>query len=292
MREAIMTWLRGPPLVPSPWYEKFHTPYEKGDPRCSEGYCYDSMRVFLLSFVVFLLMEVASAVVLSRLSATYRSATLGMKMWLCSSVVSTLHALIATYGSFWLLFKEGGTVVGMDPRQEFYNVMSAGYMLVDLLLVLTGATFSSRFRDPGIILHHLLGLVGLYYISSRPAAWHASLWLATEFSTPFVNALLLLRTFGYKETLAYKVTGILLVAVFFAVRVVLVAYYWHVVATNYTTISTALPPFDMVALLGTCVATTLLNLTWFVKMVKGLLKTLWPSKGRDGAADTASKKTQ
>ena len=30
MREAIMTWLRGPPLVPSPWYEKFHTPYEKG----------------------------------------------------------------------------------------------------------------------------------------------------------------------------------------------------------------------------------------------------------------------
>ena len=37
---------------------------------------------------------------------------------------------------------------------------------------------------------------------------------------------------------------------------------------------------------------TLLNLTWFVKMVKGLLKTLWPSKGRDGAADTASKKTQ
>ena len=42
-------------------------------------------------------MEVASAVVLSRLSATYRSATLGMKMWLCSSVVSTLHALIATY---------------------------------------------------------------------------------------------------------------------------------------------------------------------------------------------------
>lgn len=38
---------------------------------------------------------------------------------------------------------------------------------------------------------------------------------------------------GHQETLAYAATGVLLVVAFFAARIVLVAYYWHSVLSNF-----------------------------------------------------------
>lgn len=92
------------------------------------------------------------------------------------------------------------------------------------------------------------------------------MWLTTELSNPFVNALWLLRTLGtvavgvsrgykgraplhpllfvsnagYTDTVAYAATGLSLVIVFFAVRIVLVFYYWYIVATDFE-VSAATP---------------------------------------------------
>mmetsp|Transcript_83185 Transcript_83185/g.146951 ORF Transcript_83185/g.146951 Transcript_83185/m.146951 type:complete len:287 (+) Transcript_83185:82-942(+) len=160
-----------------------------------------------------------------------------------------------------------------------------GFLLVDLVSMLVCDVWK-RWRpiDKVMIFHHVL-LAGLLAIGY---AFGVSLWFGSalginELSTPCVNMFWYLRDTGQKDSKAFMINGILLLALFFLCRVVYIPYnYYHFWALDSCKTSSNEEYHRLAWVINFAyVAMYSLNLMWFAKLVTGAVKTLRKEKGPD-----------
>ncbi|EDQ91909.1 uncharacterized protein MONBRDRAFT_23177 [Monosiga brevicollis MX1] len=277
----FMNWLRGPGLFPH-----LINPYDPEIyPECAlnPDHCLDPARVIIASLVAHVLMLLLASAILDRYK-NYRALTWHMRVYWCSSLVSTAHALVSGIGGMVYLWTSPDlleTYVKLSPWMNFYSAWSAGYFIYDMALCLAMAPFSKPFRDPAMLVHHVMGVTGFLHVLNHPVAWMCAVVLATELSTPFVNMRVILDGLGYRDSSLYLINGVLIVATFFVFRIVQAGfYYWYIVYHHIDEIVEKVSFWPRMHLHVNTVGATILNIIWFSKIFRGLLKVLRDSRAK------------
>lgn len=213
----------------------------------------------------------------SRLGKWYRTECTANQINGTSMTSSTIHAVISLVMSIYIVFLDARAGPNIPDSNsniiKWTQSMSLGYFIADYFVLVHTRELGGTIP---ILFHHTMAvtayLVGLYY---DKLGWYSAFRLMSELSTPFVNFRWQLYAIGMKNTKRYKVNGILMTASFFLCRIVSFPFYWYFVAQNI-----AKQPFQEIEILlkifWLLVPAMLdcLNLFWFYKMMKGLIKAL------------------
>jgi hypothetical protein len=146
-------------------------------------------------------------------------------------VVASIHALImfsltATYWanlrtSFWILNENLIVEADITPFQRMTIECMIGYLIYDTIVELRiGKGWMMLGHHIIGFISHILALIG----NNGSAATYSMMVYLAELSTPFLHISWLLKEFGYKQSLLFLLTGMLLVLFFFVFRVLLSPY--------------------------------------------------------------------
>ncbi|KAK3092090.1 hypothetical protein FSP39_025089 [Pinctada imbricata] len=130
--------------------------------------------------------------------------------------------------------------------------------------------------DVVFFLHHGASVYAYVYVMSFGVLpWFANYRLLAEFSTVFVNNRYFFDTMKYLKThpMAFS-NGIMMTLSFFVARIVTMPHYWYKVYTVYGTADFTNIGHIQLVLLISCFVLDVLNILWFYKMCKGVLKVL------------------
>jgi len=238
----------------------------------------------------------ATAAASHRLFSSYRALkTPATRAGWDSRVTSTLHALLivalAVVGGAQLLsgddsFFDPGTLLTLraTPLTRAALGMSAGYFIVDLVLVL---------RHPGLggppmVAHHCAAMLALAVGGTRDEGhlYTLALMLA-EATTPFVNARYFLDVTGKRAHWSYVANGLALTLSWGLVRVLGFAAFFVHLATHWSDVQ-ALSPACRGLLTTVPVLFSGLNLYWFGLLLKGAAKVLRGRKAEGAAVATTA----
>lgn len=145
-------------------------------------------------------------------------------------IVSIFHAIVAAQGSIRYLVQFPNfnldfmvsvfvpdVTVKVDDTILFYLEFSVGYFLYDLFVYLLDIQHVTWIQ----IIHHVIASVSYGYGVYSYTGTYAMLCLLTnEISTPFLHFRYILKTFGFVKSLAYKVSELLFIILFFFNRIV------------------------------------------------------------------------
>ncbi|KAL4424130.1 hypothetical protein ABPG75_001431 [Micractinium tetrahymenae] len=218
---------------------------------------------------------------LSPLSSGYRKLSAAERLGWEGRLPSTLHALAITGATIYLflcspVFAEDHTgdrpfVLRTSPLSGASLGFSLGYFATDLLLLVL---YYPSFGGPEMGVHHLAALasVAAAALQGQAHAYTLAL-LATECTTPFVNVRFLLDKAGWKDHPIYTANGMALLLSWLVARILLFLKFFQHVATH-------LHEFHLISPLSRwliyLVPPTLfvLNVFWFTKIFKGVIKLL------------------
>lgn len=202
-----------------------------------------------------------------------------------SRVTSTVHAVVVAALALWSFVHDfdvwsGDFIWGSDlPIIRNTVAVSVGYLAFDTLLCI----YAEDIRDVQTFIHHVVvGSAFAIGLATQLATPYHCAFLINEVSTPFVNAHFFLHTSGNKGTI-YKLNGFLMWLSFFLFRIVLNPY---LLSTIWYTIHTPLPAarFTLaVSQTSMCLVAQVLNVVWFYKITRGLLKAVLGGGGGAGA---------
>ncbi|KAF2952469.1 uncharacterized protein [Oryza sativa Japonica Group] len=173
--------------------------------------------------------------------------------------MSTVHAMFITLMSVYLVFfsnlfsdeLDGPVTVRSSNLSNFTLGVSLGYFIADL------AMLSWAYPSLGgmeYVLHHLLSIISLVYaIYSEEGQLYTYMVLISETTTPGINLRWFLDTVGMKRSKAYLVNGVTM----------FVAWLVKQMRTFSCILIFAVPTILLV-----------MNTVWFVKILRGLKKTL------------------
>ncbi|XP_039128622.1 TLC domain-containing protein 4-B-like [Dioscorea cayenensis subsp. rotundata] len=194
--------------------------------------------------------------------------------------MSSVHAIFIAAMSLYLVFfsdlfsddlANGPITYRNSQLSSFTLGVSVGYFFTDLVMIfwlypcLGGMEY---------VLHHALSACAIIYaMLSGEGQIYTYMVLISEATTPGVNLRWFLDTAGMKRSTAYLVNGVVVFFAWLVARILLFIYLFYHVHTHYDQIEqmhTAgyLLVFIVPASLG------VMNLMWFMKILKGLLKTL------------------
>lgn len=228
----------------------------------------------------------------SRLGKWYRTECTANQINCTSLTSSTLHAILTFFAGMYIVcFDPNVTWEFPDSTSnilKWTQSMSLGYFLADYIVLV-------HTRELGgtgpVIFHHTSAtaafLVSLWY---NKMGWYSCFRLLSEFSTPFVNFRWILVSIGLKNTRRYKINGILMTASFFLCRICTCPIYWYYVWKVWNTEAfSSIPNVLYFFWVFGPLALDLLNIFWFNKMFKGMLRAL---KKSDLTDEQASKITE
>ncbi|XP_017638707.1 uncharacterized protein LOC108480283 [Gossypium arboreum] len=197
---------------------------------------------------------------------------------------STFHALIAAWASLYLLlfsdlFNEDSSNDLIVNRSSIISNMvlgfSIGYFLSDLAMVF--------WHFPALggleyVLHHGLSMfsISLSLMSSQGHIYILMV-LFSESTTPFVNIRWYLDVAGRKSSTIYIYNGIALFFGWLIARIFLFIYFFAHMFNHFDEVKKIFP-LGFYSLLTVPPVLGLMNVVWFWKIVKGLIKTI--SKAR------------
>ncbi|XP_072954406.1 uncharacterized protein [Typha angustifolia] len=193
---------------------------------------------------------------------------------------STFHALVASAVSFYLLvlsdlFNEdahGGLIVDRNSwlSDSIFGI-SLGYFLADLGMILW---FFPSLGGKEYILHHGLSMYAiLLALLSGKAHIYILMVLFTEATTPFVNLRWYLELAGQKNSNLYIYNGVALFFGWLVARILLLTYFFTHMYLHFDQVKTIFP-LGFYSLLTVPSTLALMNLYWFWKIFKGMVKTL------------------
>ncbi|KAK9069055.1 hypothetical protein SSX86_013171 [Deinandra increscens subsp. villosa] len=201
--------------------------------------------------------------------------------------ISTIHALFAAIGSTYLLviselFDEAAQEELLINRSSALSDavlgISIGYFLADLMMIIwTYPTLGGL----EYFLHHGLSLLAIgQSLLSGQVQFYILIVLFTEITTPFVNLRWYLEMAGKKNSTLYMLNGVALFAGWLAARVILFVFFFSHMYTHLYQVKQVYPMgFYSLILIPSSLA--LMNLFWFWKIAKGMIKTLTKVKGHD-----------
>jgi hypothetical protein len=142
--------------------------------------------------------------------------------------------------------------------------------------------------DLGMVAHHLVSLATVAYALGQPCGHMYMMWvLFSEVTTPFINLKFLLEYWGMKSSIWYGINGLIILLGWLAGRIYLFgAYFAHVYKHRRETSVLSYAGLFVLLVLPTIISA--LNLLWFWKIVRGVLKFFVGPKKKAGAAGTAA----
>lgn len=193
---------------------------------------------------------------------------------------STFHAILVAAISFYLLMLsdtfEGnnGNKLIVNERSILSDAafgISIGYFLSDLGMIIW---LFPALGGREYILHHGLSLYSIVLaLVSGKAHFYILLVLLSEITTPFINLRWYLDNAGKKNSVAYLCNGVALFIVWLVARILLFIYFFMHIYQHFDQVKTIFP-LGFYSLLTAPSLLAVMNLFWFSKIFKGMLKTL------------------
>ncbi|XP_033133831.1 TLC domain-containing protein 4-like [Brassica rapa] len=170
--------------------------------------------------------------------------------------ISTLHAIfISLMALYFVLFSD----LFSDQRS------------LQGLIVFRSSPLSSF--GLGIFHHCLSGVAVAYSLFSGEAPLYTYMVLLSEVTTPEINLRWYLDISGLKRSKAYLINGVAIFLAWLTARILLFVYMFYHVYVHYDQVA-MMHPFGYLLVFVVPVALSVMNLMWFGKIVKGLMKTL------------------
>ncbi|RDX94034.1 Transmembrane protein 56-B, partial [Mucuna pruriens] len=202
---------------------------------------------------------------------------------------STFHALFASFTSFYLLIlsdifnKDSQEQLVVNRSSTLSNSVlgiSIGYFLADLAMIL--------WHFPALggleyVLHHVLSMFSIIQsLLSGQGQIYILMVLFSESTTPFVNLRWHLDIAGLKSSKLYIWNGIALFFGWLVARIFLFMFFFIHMWTHFDEASIftvkEIFPLGFYSLLVVPPVLTMMNLFWFWKIAKGLVKTVSKAK--------------
>lgn len=193
---------------------------------------------------------------------------------------STAHAILVTFASFYLvvlsdLFKESsrdGLIVNRSSTlSNTVMGISIGYFLTDLGMIFW---LFPALGGLEYVLHHGLSMFSIILsLRSGQGQMYILMVLFSESTTPFVNLRWYLDLAGQKNSRLYIFNGVAMFLGWLVARILLFIYFFHHMFTHFDEVKTIFP-LGFCSLLTVPPVLAAMNLFWFWKIAKGLIKTL------------------
>jgi len=206
-----------------------------------------------------------------------------------SRLPSTLHAVAITLASVYALgiadtfdsnrlAKTGDSV--MLANSQFTEAaigMSLGYFLCDVVVI---ARNWAEMGSAAIMVHHLVATMSLVgALVTGQGHGYTLLLLATELTTPFINARWQLDALGLRQSRAYMANAVAIVVSWALGRIVLsLGMFYHMFVHWRELFLIDRPGRDLVFLVPPILFA--LNVFWFIKICKGFSKAVKESMSK------------
>ncbi|EEC71546.1 hypothetical protein OsI_03885 [Oryza sativa Indica Group] len=193
--------------------------------------------------------------------------------------MSTVHAMFITLMSVYLVFfsnlfsdeLDGPVTVRSSNLSNFTLGVSLGYFIADL------AMLSWAYPSLGgmeYVLHHLLSIISLVYaIYSEEGQLYTYMVLISETTTPGINLRWFLDTVGMKRSKAYLVNGVTMFVAWLVARIILFIYLFYHIYFHIDQVK-QMRTFSCILIFAVPTILLVMNTVWFVKILRGLKKTL------------------
>lgn len=198
--------------------------------------------------------------------------------------ISTLHAIFITALSIYLAFwsdlysddlQRGPIIFRSSALSTFVLGVSVGYFLSDIAMIFW---FYPALGGMEYVLHHLLSMGALVYaMLFRSGQIYTYLVLLSEITTPGINLRWYLDAAGMKKSKAYVANGVAIFLTWLVARVLLFMYVFFHIYVHYDQIKLLTSFGYVLILIAPCVLGGL-NLMWFGKITRGMIKTLTAKK--------------
>lgn len=198
--------------------------------------------------------------------------------------ISTLHAIFITVMSLYFVFwsdlfsdqqTSGLVTFRSSPLSTFALGVSVGYFLADLGMIFW--LYPSLGGMEYVIHHSLSGMAVAYSMFSGEGQLYTFMILISEITTPEINMRWYLDTAGMKRSYAYLINGVLIFFAWLAARILLFIYmFYHVYLHYHQVIQMHAFGYFLVFVVPSVLA--VMNLMWFGKILRGMMKTLAKKK--------------
>lgn len=193
---------------------------------------------------------------------------------------STFHALVVAVASLYFLiasnlFKEGSEedliINRTSSLSDTILGVSIGYFVSDLVMIIW--TYPAL-GGMEYVLHHGLSMFSIIQsLLIGQGQIYIFMVLFTESTTPFVNLRWYLDVAGKKKSSLYTFNGIALFFGWLVARIVLFMYFFYHMFVHFDQVKEVYP-LGFYTLLTVPPMLAMMNLFWFYKIAKGLVKTL------------------
>lgn len=216
-----------------------------------------------------------------RISKSYRSLSAEEQLEWDGKAPSTLHAIIITAAAIFITFwtdtfaakADGQPFVLRGSRASNAALgFSCGYFITDLFMLVL---YYPIFGGPAMAVHHVFSLASVAASAAQQQGHAYTLaLLATECTTPFVNARWLLDKAELRHRAIYVYNGLALLAVWTVGRIVLFWFFFrHVHDHKHEMEHISWVTFSLLIVVP--ILLLVLNLIWYYKILKGALKLLF-----------------
>ncbi|XP_050368351.1 uncharacterized protein LOC126786549 [Argentina anserina] len=194
--------------------------------------------------------------------------------------ISSIHAIFITVLSLYLVFwsdlfsdqKLAGLVTfRSSPLSVFGLGVSVGYFCADLGMLLW--LYPSLGGMEYVLHHSLSGIAVAYSMFSGEGQLYTYMILISEITTPEINMRWYLDTAGMKRSPAYLINGIVIFFAWLGARILLFGYMFYHVYLHYDMVI-QMHPFGYLLVFAVPAVLAIMNLMWFGKIIKGLMKQL------------------
>lgn len=194
--------------------------------------------------------------------------------------ISTFHALFIAAASYYFvvisnLFDEHAEEVLIINRSSAASdtilAMSIGYFLSDLVMIIYAYPTLGGLE---YVLHHGLSMLAIIQsLICGQAQFYNFVVLFSEITTPCVNLRWYLDVVGKKNSTLYLLNGVGVFAGWLVARVILFVFFFHHMFTHFDQVK-QLYWTILYSMLTIPPLLAMMNLFWFWKITKGLIKIL------------------
>ncbi|XP_038899443.1 LOW QUALITY PROTEIN: TLC domain-containing protein 4-like [Benincasa hispida] len=193
--------------------------------------------------------------------------------------MSTVHAVFITAAALYMVFLSDLYSDRYFPLVTFRSStistfglgVSVGYFITDLGMILW---FYPAIGGMEYVIHHLLSLVAVAYaMLTGEGQLYTYMVLISETTTPGINLRWYLDTAGMKKSKAYLINGVVIFFAWLVARILLFMYMFYHVYLHLNQVL-QMHVFGQFLVFVVPLILSVMNLTWFAKIFKGLKKTL------------------
>ncbi|XP_012489436.1 uncharacterized protein LOC105802381 [Gossypium raimondii] len=194
--------------------------------------------------------------------------------------ISTFHAIFIAIMSLYFVFwsnlysdhEYAGPITFRSSALSTFTLgVSLGYFLSDLAMIIWFYPFLGGME---YVLHHLLSVAGIANpMLTGEGQVYTFMVLISESTTPGINLRWYLDTAGMKRSRAYLINGVVMFVAWLVARILLFMYLFYHIYLHYDQVKQVNSLGQLLISIVPLVL-SVMNLMWFGKIIKGLMKTL------------------